>query len=196
MFLEQKDLQLLENSEFLIQKRIVSDKIVEVLASLKKEYKNTFDQLPSNHNIHNYITNYPKISKGENYRNLPYFILDYPRVFTKQETFAIRSMVLWGSFYSFTLHVSGNLQEKISRKLVSAKDQFDSYYICINDTPWEYHYEKSNYLLINNLEEKKFHTILQERPFLKLSIMHKLSTFNHLQSSGLSFVKKIFSLID
>ncbi|MCS7029278.1 MAG: hypothetical protein NZ519_11000 [Bacteroidia bacterium] len=37
----------------------------------------------------------PKISKGENYQGLPYMVLDYPRLFTKQDTCAFRNILLW-----------------------------------------------------------------------------------------------------
>src|SRR5580698_8612281 len=39
----------------------------------------------------------PKISKGENYKGLPYVILDYPRSFGKENIFAIRTFFWWGN---------------------------------------------------------------------------------------------------
>lgn len=37
----------------------------------------------------------PKISKGENYQGMPYMVLDYPRYFGKEDTFAFRNILLW-----------------------------------------------------------------------------------------------------
>lgn len=34
----------------------------------------------------------PKISKGENYKGLPYFVLDQPRYFDKENIFTIRHL--------------------------------------------------------------------------------------------------------
>ena len=51
----------------------------------------------------------PKIAKGENYLQLPYVLLDYPRCFDKENIFAIRTMFWWGNFFSITLHLSGSI---------------------------------------------------------------------------------------
>ncbi|RYG23967.1 MAG: hypothetical protein EOO01_43830, partial [Chitinophagaceae bacterium] len=49
----------------------------------------------------------PKIAKGENYKGLPYVMLDYPRHFGKEDIFAFRTMFWWGNFLSFTWHLKG-----------------------------------------------------------------------------------------
>src|SRR5689334_2264068 len=50
----------------------------------------------------------PKISRGENYKGLPWLVLDNPRFFQHNNIFAIRTMFWWGNFFSITLHLSGN----------------------------------------------------------------------------------------
>src|SRR6187549_876336 len=49
----------------------------------------------------------PKISRGENYKGLPYVVLDYPRLFTSEHVFAIRTHFWWGNYFSVTLHLKG-----------------------------------------------------------------------------------------
>ena len=56
----------------------------------------------------------PKISKGENYRGLPYVMLDYPRLFGREEVLAIRTFFWWGHGFSVTLHLKGGYRERIS----------------------------------------------------------------------------------
>jgi hypothetical protein len=53
----------------------------------------------------------PKISKGENYKGLPYVMLDYPRVFGRADIFAIRTMFWWGYAFSVTLHLKGKYKD-------------------------------------------------------------------------------------
>src|ERR1700743_3182070 len=53
----------------------------------------------------------PKISRGENYRGLPWVMLDYPRVFGREDVLAIRTMFWWGHGFSVTLHLKGKYQE-------------------------------------------------------------------------------------
>ena len=53
-----------------------------------------------------------KISKGDSYLDLPYFVLDYPRLFSKEDVFAYRVMVRWGHEISFTFHLGGHSKSK------------------------------------------------------------------------------------
>jgi hypothetical protein len=49
----------------------------------------------------------PKVSRGENYRGLPWVMLDYPRVFGREDVLAIRTMFWWGNGFNVTLHLKG-----------------------------------------------------------------------------------------
>lgn len=52
----------------------------------------------------------PKVSRGENYRGLPWVILDYPRIFGREDVLAIRTFFWWGHSFSVTLHLKGRYQ--------------------------------------------------------------------------------------
>jgi hypothetical protein len=52
----------------------------------------------------------PKVSRGENYRGLPWVMLDYPRVFGRADVLAIRTMFWWGHGFNITLHLKGTFQ--------------------------------------------------------------------------------------
>ncbi|HEV2483275.1 MAG TPA: hypothetical protein VGS79_26600 [Puia sp.] len=52
----------------------------------------------------------PKVSRGENYRGLPWVMLDYPRVFGRADVLAIRTMFWWGHGFNITLHLKGAYQ--------------------------------------------------------------------------------------
>ena len=90
----------------------------------------------------------PKISKGENYKGLPYLVLDYPRYFGKDDHFAIRSMFWWGNFFSITLHLSGIYKKMYENKIEASFTLLkeESFFIGISDDQWEHHFETSNYL--------------------------------------------------
>ena len=64
-------------------------------------------------------TSTPKISKGENYKDLPYVMLDYPRCFQKEKTIAIRTFFWWGNFFSINLQLSGEYKEQALPSLQS-----------------------------------------------------------------------------
>ena len=50
-----------------------------------------------------------KIARGENYRQLPYLLLDYPRLFAREDVFALRTMFWWGQFFSVTFQLGGEI---------------------------------------------------------------------------------------
>ena len=60
----------------------------------------------------------PKISKGEQYKGLPYLMLDYPRFFEIEHVFAIRSFFWWGHFFSSTLHLKGRYSKMYAPEIV------------------------------------------------------------------------------
>ncbi|MEI9808974.1 MAG: hypothetical protein WDO16_14545 [Bacteroidota bacterium] len=75
----------------------------------------------------------PKISKGENYKGLPYLVLDYPRYFEKDNHFAVRSMFWWGNFFSSTLHLSGIYKKKYTSAIEASFTQLqeNDFFICV-----------------------------------------------------------------
>ena len=50
-----------------------------------------------------------KISRGENYRGLPYLILDYPAYFSQKDIFAFRTMFWWGHFFQCRTTSTGDI---------------------------------------------------------------------------------------
>jgi hypothetical protein len=46
-----------------------------------------------------------KITRGDNYRLMPYLILDYPRISSKEFPVLFRTMFWWGHFYSLNMLV-------------------------------------------------------------------------------------------
>ena len=126
------------------------------------------------------ITVSPKISKGENYRGLPWLMLDYPRYFDKDNTFAIRTMFWWGNFFSTTLHLSGIYNQKYYRVIVDRYEDLckNEFYCCVNNHQWHHHFEKENYLAVGEFSLSEFTQLMQDRSFVKLSYKLPLSEWD------------------
>ncbi len=137
-----------------------------------------------------------KISRGENYLGLPYLILDYPAAFSTTSTAAFRSLFWWGNFFSFTLHLQGDALEKVRNKLIQHTDKIQSsnFYICVNESPWQYHYNSSNYLLCKELNQLELEKKLNSCDFLKLSTKISLAEHEVLAKTGLETLAKLQSL--
>src|SRR5688572_30593643 len=99
------ELELVNNTEWILTKNGIIEKVKKLLHDIQMAQHEVLiaaqDQLPAE-----VLMPSPKISRGENYKGLPYLILDNPRFFDKQDIFAIRTMFWWGHFFSITLHVS------------------------------------------------------------------------------------------
>ncbi len=137
------EFSLLSDPDILIKKKMIQKKIYKLLENTQTKIEVVLGQfeesLPVNFSD-------AKISQGENYLNLPYMVLDYPSVFSKQNTFAFRTMFYWGNFFSNTLHLQGEYLEKTRQQLhAGSASLFNSNtYISTGETPWHYHFEADN----------------------------------------------------
>ncbi len=72
-----------------------------------------------------------------------------------------------GIFFSTTLHLKGIYLELFRAKFVNNFDMLlnQDIYICIDETPWEYHYGKDNYVILSSEQIE----LINNTPFIKLS---------------------------
>ena len=114
----------------------------------------------------------PKISRGENYKGLPWLVLDNPRHFQHNNIFAIRTMFWWGNFFSITLHLSGNNKNDLLKNLtenisVLAKNDF---YIHNGTKEWEHDIDPGSYKKLSAINEDELQKIFSANSFLKLVV--------------------------
>ena len=114
----------------------------------------------------------PKISRGENYKGLPWLVLDNPRHFQHNNIFAIRTMFWWGNFFSITLHVSGNNKNDLLKNLTDnvsllAKNDF---YIYDGKKEWEHDIDPVSYKKLSAINEDELQKIFSANSFLKLAV--------------------------
>jgi len=185
--LSKNESDIITNSEFILTKNRIIEKVYTMFGKLSEVYK---AELAKHSNIFpkEIYSASPKIYKGENYLNLPYVMMDYPRTFLKHDVFAIRSFFWWGNYFSLTLQLSGkyldNLKDNIAVNL--QKNINSGYFICVNNDEWQHHFEETNYtpLTSTGLIEKAI-----ENPFLKIARKHSLSGWN----SAVDFFEKSYA---
>jgi len=175
--LSKLETDLIQNKEWILTKRSIINKVYQLFGEMHKIYKAISGQETASI-IDFYKNTGGKISKGENYKGLPYVIMDYPAAFTKENIFAIRTMFWWGNFFSISLHLSGKKfqpQNDLSKIFLFLKDHF--FYICVNEDEWQHNFEPSNYIAVSNLSENKFKEI-SKRNFIKISKNLELNKWN------------------
>ena len=184
------EFSLLSDAEIIIKKKIIQIKIFKLLEQTQYEISNVLgnfeNSLPENFN-------HAKISKGENYLNLPYMVLDYPSIFSKEDIFAFRTMFYWGNFFSNTLHLEGKYLEQSRQRLYADTPSLIkcNTYISVGETPWHYHYEANNY---KELSQDNCSKLLSDN-FVKLSTKIELDNWHNLPELSTSYLQKLLRII-
>jgi hypothetical protein len=113
----------------------------------------------------------PKIARGEQYQQLPWVMLDYPRLFTPHNTAAIRCFCWWGNFVSITLQLAGPAMAAavplVQQNFIAL--QAKGYYVGVGADAWQHHFQQSNYLPLLALSAARFNEIITQKPFLKIA---------------------------
>ena len=104
--LSAEELKLVSDPAWILTKNSIIKKVVEMFAELSGEWRKM--EVGAGADIHLAIAALePKISKGEQYKGLPWVMLDYPRMFGKEDVMAVRTMFWWGNCFMVTLHLKG-----------------------------------------------------------------------------------------
>jgi len=179
--LSAEELELVCNKDWILAKKIVIDKVYFLMGELSQKMQQKIEEnklmLPT------IVTDCsPKISRGENYRGLPYVMLDYPRYFKDKDALAIRTFFWWGNFFSINLHLSGAMKENVLPILKSNFNwlQQNNYYLGIHTDPWEHHFGADNYRLFKNYSAAEFEEIFLQKDFLKISISISLNQWESI----------------
>jgi hypothetical protein len=181
IMLSPDELLLAQNSGWILTKRNIIDKAVQLFSGLCDNMRDIIEAEKAGLSPAAFLSE-PKISKGENYRLLPYVILDYPRNFSGGNIFAIRTMFWWGNFFSITLHLAGDqkkiFHEHTDRKIMLLRKE--EYYLCINEDQWQHHFEEDNYIPVSSKTNEALHEILQQQSFIKIAHRFSLLQWNEM----------------
>ncbi len=160
--------ELICNKEILLLKASAMQKMRDFFGLLSEDYRQILEtyrhQVPP---IWHQLS--PKVSRGENLARLPFVILDYPRFFTRENIFSIRSFFWWGNFFSITLHLKGqykiNFQEKIFHSSLNT-----GWYFQTGHAEWDHSFNKKNYKAGKSLlRDHALVRSLMQQPFLKVT---------------------------
>ena len=167
--LSAEEMTLVNDTKWILTKHIIIKKVYDffgdTLSRFKKEVEPVQYLFPENIQHQG-----GKISRGENYKLLPYVILDYPAFFWKDNIFAIRTMFWWGNFFSITLQLSGSHK----RKFISTDPeihrwlQANNFSVCISEGEWAHHFETDNYIPAKDITGEDFRNITG-KDFFKIS---------------------------
>ncbi len=144
----------MNDASVILTKNSVLQKVKELFIGMQQEMQEAAGMYPG----HAAFAIPPKISRGENYLGLPYLILDYPRIFRREDSFAIRSMFWWGRYFSSTLHLAGSFREQALERLAGSYPLLaeKGYFISIHQDPWLHQYDADVYTPVSDLDIQAF----------------------------------------
>jgi hypothetical protein len=128
---------------WILTKRSVVDKVGLLLGELAGSYQEAVAGiLPAG-----LAGRFPKLSRGENYRGLPYLILDYPAVFERNDVFAVRTLFWWGHYFTLTLHLKGRYMDSYLPRVLQGLTSTGGagWYVAVTEDEWVHAIEPGAY---------------------------------------------------
>ena len=170
--LSAKEQELVVNADWILTKNAIIQKVNAFFGEVCETYQGLVAANPALASDPAFAIG-PKISKGDQYEGLPWVMLDYPRVFSVKDVFAVRTFFWWGNQMSITLQLQGKYQQFYSNAIqqyffLRAGNPHAQYpwFVCINpDDPWQHHFREDNYVPAAQFPPAAF----AQLPFLKLA---------------------------
>jgi len=178
--LSEEELALVQNGAILLTKNNIIQKVYTLFGSLSESLRARYEG--TNINYPEILNTYPKISKGENFQGLPYVMMDYPRLFGKEDILAIRNFFWWGHNFTVTLHMKGFYKDQLSKSIVANAPALENagFRICLSGDEWEHDLDAANWMenAIETITEK----IIQEAPFCKIACSIPLHQWRQIET--------------
>ncbi len=185
-----EELSLMQNSNWILTKNLIMEKVQLLFSDVLEQVK----PLIKSTSLSEILVPNPKIFKGEAYENLPWVMMDYPRLFGKIDCFAIRNFYWWGNFYSCTLQLTGKYKTIITRQFLEELSYNNETYIGNNDNPWLHNFRPDNYEILNNKNLENFST--KNYSTIKLAQKFNLNNPQTAAENIILFYKTIFSYLN
>ncbi|MEM9829495.1 MAG: hypothetical protein AAF944_02600 [Bacteroidota bacterium] len=194
-----QELNYLTDTDFLLAKVAIQQKANQLLATTQLQLKEYItNQAPAFPEV--VLTEGGKISRGENYQQLPYYVLDYPRLLSQNDVFNLRTMIWWGHELSISWHLAGHSLSHFRPRLESqwATIKHLGWHVCVGDDPWQYHRHPAYFQSTLELDfgEPNWRRWLGQRSFCKFAVFFSLSDWNRLPTQAVTFLDQIVTLLD
>lgn len=133
-----------------------------------------------------------KISSGENFLNLPYMVLDYPKIAGNNFPFLFRTLFWWGHAASFQVLVRTQASPELGERLVELCDGQTLVYV--GNNIWENNFEASEFVAIANLSEAQKVQVLNQ-DILKLVWVSATKKPENLFEEAIGFYKNFIEVV-
>jgi len=191
-----QEFQHLSDHQFFDVKASITSKVLLLFSRIEERIKSelnisSFD-LPVR-----VTTTSGKISKGENYLNSPYIVLDYPRLFSKEDIFAYRTIFWWGHYFSNAFILGGLSYHRYFSRLLEITGELKKkdWHLCVYRSPWKLEPLPWNYIQFSRLSNEEIRSYLQKYSFVKIARIYSLDQYQKLDQEAVAFISDLIHLL-
>jgi hypothetical protein len=161
---------LLADRDFFRKKAAISVKIKQVLECLQHRLEAEIES-QSLLAPEGFDPQARQFVKGEHLEDFPYQYVDFPRLYTRENKFAFRSLVWWGHHIVFALMVEGPLVKQYRRNLFNRYSEVADHHLCLCLSPslWEWKAGPGLTLPITHNRRSEIAATLDHRTFFKIA---------------------------
>ncbi len=190
------ELDVITNTGFFYTKHAAMQKVMDLMSETERAIRGVIAS-EEKLGLHTKVDS-PKIFRGENYRLLPYMMLDYPRLFSASTVFAFRTMFWWGKEFSFTIHLQGEAWEKFKPVIAEKINRLEGeeFYCCVHKSPWQYYFEEDNYIPLDEmLNDKEKMSAMLSGNFIKISRRIGINEFQNVPAFATTTLQLIIKML-
>ena len=188
-----EEMRLVADPGVILTKNSVMAKVVALMAGLSEEYRLIWASSVAQATTGTLMRAEPKISRGENYQGLPWVMLDQPRLFGKEDVFAIRTLFWWGHGFSVTLHLKGAYRDRylpvVQRRW--AELAAAGFHVGVSADEWRHEHVPENYAEVSGAAD----LLREDLDFLKLSAAVGLHRLEEAPAELLRLFKTLISVL-
>lgn len=120
-----------------------------------------------------------KITRGENYRHMPYLVLDFPRINGKNFPIVCRTLFWWGHYFSCNVIVQTALIDlEATAALLAHKKKVR---LLTGNDLWEQDLKSEAYTKLNKLSQAEIRTLLDQQEYLKIGTKININDYDRLE---------------
>ena len=195
-----EEIKLLSDVEFFQAKARISEKIRQTLERLHQTFQAELDGIELL-SPQGFDPRAVQFVKGENLEHFPYQYLDFPRHYTREEKFSLRSLIWWGHHVVFAIILEGpgvrrHKQNLINRYLNIADRGLC---LCLSASLWEWKDGPGYTLELTGDRRSEAAAVLANRSFFKLArfvpMNHPLIQSGSIVQAGRDAVRAMLPVI-
>ncbi|WP_339788901.1 hypothetical protein [uncultured Imperialibacter sp.] len=191
-----EEIDLMGDSELLLTKRKVISKMADRFSFVEGKFKQLMQSETGLHLPPDTLVKAGKVSRGENYKGLPYIVLDYPRLMTRHDVLNIRLLFWWGHYFTLSLHMAGGFWQERKPNILKniGALTFEKIRFQVDGSPWENDIFSGNFHDLNPSDSVQTLSI-EKSTFLRLSYYLPLHEIPNLDEFATKGFKKFMSIL-